>query len=397
MIYLIYNSFYTFWKQQRRLLLLIFFGIMSAFLTFFIMFSYIASEQRYNSSWNTFTTYTILPNDSQNDLGTLMQNYLDETTHTDIVNVLWVSDVKVSSVSEEDMFSVVGWRGLEPHRWFGMVDGRFFTAEEIESDAETAYISKDFIGFTDFQYNDYFSIDAKDYEVIGTGFMGSFTLYEGIYAHNPRNNMPINEDYDPHNMDARHEVIDTTGLMAIVPYRTFLKYNFPVTMARMQFATVTPDRINSLSRELEDFFSGYTVVAPESPFDYFAEGRRIMMFAGFIVVLISMAAFISLYHQWITMNRKQYGVYLLCGASRSFVMLSLVFQWLILLVAGFASSILAFYIMFPLLSLFNANIFPTASEMGRIFFAMIAITSILNVPSIRRLLKPSRSDIGRNA
>lgn len=231
-------------------------------------------------------------------------------------------EVGIATISNDQCSGVYWNREFDENIWY-IPGGRFFSDEEIRSEADVALVSMGYLsGMKTDQINKIWDegilIDGHHFDVIG-----NYNLW--IY------------DIEADNSNYAALFLPT---LTAVPIQTFLDLDMKAFFLRLIFSrSLTRNEINMV-QDLMDNTSGiHSYILPKHE-NHIAYSRFFSASGSYTLILaMSLISIISIIMYWTNGEIRRYRIYILCGAKRSHIIFLMSMTTFLLATSSYAVSV----------------------------------------------------------
>lgn len=287
---------------------------------------------------------------------------LDGSFRKELLNTLYLTKA-------QDGTLLIGWDGSGHTNWFPHGSGRFFRQSEVRAKEKVAYITSDeYAELAKTGRTDSVTIDGSEYQIVGTGWISPFNLK---YPISEASTQQLLQSED--NADYR---------FCIIPYSTFLETYVP-ELILVQFNHVDYATLAARRTQLAQMFPDAEVTMPSESSDQYLQVEKAKRSAvGTLFAVIIGVSVLGLMLEWLKLNRKQYYVYLICGATRRQMIGLILAEWFLYLLVGTCLAVAIHAALLPWLKPIGAGYLPEWGDMA-FFCLLFYICSIL--ASLKRM------------
>lgn len=275
----------------------------------------------------------------------------------------------LSITKAQDGTLLVGWYGSAQTHWFPHVNGRFFRQSEVKAGERVAYITHDeYTGLVKEGRTDTVQIDGLNYRIVGTGWISPFNLKYPI-SESSSQQLLQSED----NADYR---------FCIIPYSTFLKTYAP-ELILVQFDHMDYQTLEARCAQLAQMFPDAEVTMPSESSEHYLQAEKAKRSAiGALFAVIIGVSVLGLMMEWLKLNRKQYYVFLLCGATRRQTVGLILLEWFSYLLAGTCLAVGLHAAFLPWMDVFGAGYLPEWKDIVLFFLLFYGISVMASLKKI---------------
>lgn len=355
MIRLIAKSFLRQLKQRTGIIVLLLFGLVVSFFCISTSQGIGLKNYYYISGRTNYGTVTVVPSDASFDIDSFTEWVNAEFNNNNVVNTLYLHQV-------ENMFVRIGWQGTEWTRWFAASSGRFFTADEANSNLIVVFgdgknVSEDTTVL----------VEGRDMEIVGTGTLLPYYFRLGISAASGSAIMASDET-----------------AIQILPYGTFLQLYTP-EMILVQFQNLSRSQIESKMAAISERFPNAQVYPPNTNSDDVKiEEQVAKALESFILCIIAGVTIIQLVALWTQMLQSEIAVYAICGLEKRKCIAFVYILWAFLFLVASSLAILIHWLVLPLLGKFDADLLPMPATYALLVLIVFFITAAYSYETVAR-------------
>lgn len=290
---------------------------------------------------------------------TLQDSYKDE-----LLNVLFLTKT-------EDGTTLIGWYGYKQTSWFPHMEGRFFSYDEYKKKKNVVYVDdEEYVSLSEKEQKE-IKIDGVNYEIIGSGSIGSFNLRAAI---SPESDQTILQSEN-----------ENDYLFRIIPSSVFVEKYSP-ELVFVQFNNPSYKELEEKCNELETLFPHATVTMPKDNSDSFLLIEKLKRSsAGIFLAICVTISTIGIMMEWVSMSKNTIYTYLLCGASKKKVAFSIYAEWIFYYILALFFALILQKILSKFLSMIGAQFLPDWQDLVIEFI----LFSILTWAATRKKMKKS--------
>jgi hypothetical protein len=297
----------------------------------------------------------------------------------------------------EDKPMLVGWSGKNDNRWFVLDEGRFFTKEEILNSEQYVIISAGLYNKPDFDYKEaQFEIGNEPFNIIGIGMLSSnsilFIMEDDLYSRY----YPFDEIQDMHQYhdvnQSDEEISPGEGISyvpassqtEIIPYTTYFKLGYSPNIVRLEYMFESSENFKKINEMLSITFPQAMIYTPSPPVQYYTPDMISNIMQSVLLTLCALINIAALFVYWLSANKSVHTVYAICGANRRKIVLLITFEWLIITVLSYITSLLIQYIASPLTNILYISFKFSFLQYSLILIIGYLLTMIFLIPQITR-------------
>ncbi len=281
---------------------------------------------------------------------------------------------------------IVGWYGGDNlNQWFVLDEGRFFA--ENESNDDIAVVSAAFypgIAFDEKKYT--VSIAESEFPIVGVGILPNSALlclgtgtevYQRYYPQN-------SQTYYDHAGQSGNTRVAVRQLTAILPAETFLRHGLVANILRIEFYLSDSDELASVSDNLKQLFPFADIVEPVLPKQFWQNRMNSEVWKAIAIIGCGFINMIALFTYWLVAYRRTHSLYRMLGADKSYIVKTILIEWLALMVIGYAVGILFQRLLQPVMeALYIYTPFTWENTVG-IFSLLYLLSILLMVPQVKK-------------
>lgn len=342
-------------KRSFMFLLVIILGISSALSTHIIAAGVIdedVAKQREYPSYNTITLTNL--------------STLDESVYEKIVSMDHVKNAFCFFPSEEG-YTLVGWYGESPDRWFPLGEGRFVSKEPSE---KTAYTSSDIAQYEP-NKEQQITVGEQKFTVVGSTALWFLNLTTGLDK-----NLFSNNGFQ--------------SQFVFIHLSELLQMNFSDGCLRIHFepGSIGSNRFGQIARDiLGTSYDENTLHLPSDPAkDFLAANTAFFVLIGSLCLLSYMNV-IAMYWFYLSTQKRTYHIYTIVGAKKKQLLTLLLVNYLTLFVISFGLAVLFSALMKPLFGMITVSYSLSWNALLPVFGFELLVTSIISIPKMSNLLK----------
>ena len=355
MIRLITKSFLRQLKQRTGIIVLLLFGLVVSFFCISTSQGIGLKNYYYISGRTNYGTVTIVPSDDSFDINSFTEWVNAEHNKNNVVNTLYLHQA-------EDMLVRIGWQGTEWTRWFAASSGRFFTADEANSNLIVVYDSGKNVS-----EDTTVLVEDREMEIVGTGTLIPYYFRLGISAASGSAMMTSDETE-----------------IQILPYGTFLQLYTP-EMILVQFQNLSRSQIESKMSAISARFPNAQVYPPNVNSDAVKTEEQIAKaLESFILCIISGVTIVQLVSLWTQMLKSEISVYAICGLEKRKCILFVYILWAFLFIIASALAVFIHWLLLPLLGKFDADLLPMPVTYSLLVLIVFLATAFYSYETVAR-------------
>lgn len=296
------------------------------------------------------------------------ENIVGENTDLQISNYLYFT-------ATEENIGVIGWYGEKQTRWFPHVSGTFFTEAQMQDGQNVIYLTN--AEYMELEDKRWLRMDGIDYEIIGTGWIVDRNFMITISEKSSQNVFVEKE-----NKTYANQLEGLAYVYRVIPYAAYIDRYEPDLMF-LQFDRITNRQLKKVMDQLNSEFPQLDITMPaENSDEEREEQKRIYGSRGAILACLVWLILITVVREWISVNRRGYRVFRICGAKRVQISGMILLELGILFLAGLFIALVSQKLCFQVLANFGVKDMPTMAEAIMTMLLLYLMTGIVSVRKI---------------
>ena len=359
-------------KAHWEMALFIVISVAAALFCVNILLGYAQTKYLISTGINYYSTLTIVDQGEMSVLEKVQsfveENIVSENTDFQISNCLYFT------VTEENI-GVIGWHGDKQTRWFPHMSGMFFTEEQMKEGQNVIYLtSAEYMELEDKQW---LRMDGVDYEIIGTGWIVDRNFMIAISEESSQKVFVERE-----NKAYATELEGLAYVYRVIPYAAYVDRYEPDLMF-LQFEYITNRQLRAVMDRLNSEFPQLDITMPaENSDEERDEQKRIYGIRGAILACLVWLILIIVVREWISVNRRGYRIFRICGAKRWQISGMLLLELGILFLVGMILALLSQKLCLKGLGHLNVKDMPTVAEAVLTALALYVLTCMASARKI---------------
>lgn len=359
-------------KAHWEMALFIVISVAAALFCVNVLLGYAQTKYLIFTGVNYYSTLTIVDQGDNPVLEKVQsfveENIVDENTDLQISNCLYFT-------ATEENIGVIGWYGEKQTRWFPHVSGTFFTEAQMQDGQNVIYLTS--AEYMELEDKRWLRMDGIDYEIIGTGWIVDRNFMIAISEESSQNVFVERE-----NKGYSTQLEGLAYVYRVIPYAAYVERYEPDLMF-LQFDRITNRQLKKVMDQLNSEFPQLDITMPaENSDEEREEQKRIYGSRGAILACLVWLILITVVREWISVNRRGYRVFRICGAKRVQISGMILLELGILFLAGLFIALVSQKLCFQVLANFGVKDMPTMAEAIMTMLSLYLMTGIVSVRKI---------------
>ncbi|MBQ8813659.1 MAG: hypothetical protein IJZ85_04100 [Lachnospiraceae bacterium] len=361
-------------KAHWEMALFIVVSVAAALFCVNVLLGYAQTQYLTSTGINYYSTLTIVDQGEVSVLEKVRpfveENMVEENKEFQISNCLYFT------VTEENI-GVLGWYGDKQTRWFPHVSGTFFTEKQMKEAQNVIYLtSAEYIELEDKQW---LRMDGIDYKITGTGWINDRN-FKIVISEESSQTLFVEKENENKKYSTQLEGL--AYVYRVIPYTAYVDRYEPEMMF-LQFDRITNRQLMMVMEQLKNEFSQLDITMPaENSDEEREEQKRIYGNYGAMLACLVWLILITVVREWISVNRRGYRVFRICGAGRLQISVMIVLELGILFLSGMIVALLSQKLFLQVLAHLDVKDMPTMAEAIITMLSLYLLTCIVSVGKI---------------
>lgn len=378
LLLIVFKNFIFFFKFRKKLFIVF---LASLIFVYFALNTFIASIKYRVDSFNNMldaSSYTIL---------TVKDNPLHFDEIDEIINSYDDLHSLLLINCDDEKPWTVGFMSKNYRSWFIKSEGRYFTNEEENEGLNVVMPVYDLISIDKIiSDNTWKDIHEIQYQISNTNYTIVGTIAQWMLL----NDVKIYYDSTDSNVGAQPF---SPIKLEIVPYKNFIKRGFEIDAIKIGFNNKTKISLEDVKNALQKVNGNLTVLSPVKYEQTHSRDVISVIILNFILLFLCIVNIIALFSYWLHLNRKEFALMVICGATSCNIMLQMVLGLALMNVISLAIACILQWVAMPLFEAFKLNTNLSILELLGIFTAisilsfLLLIKQMLNISNSSNALK----------